>query len=101
MQTLTRYIDLDPTDVNAFAADIRNFSVITREERECLFYTAAVEDADTGRMLIAERWQDQASLKAHLEAPSTIDFLKKWGSRINGDLLKYDAANERSLMDFT
>jgi quinol monooxygenase YgiN len=50
-------------------------------------------------MLVAERWQDQESLSAHLEAPKTVAFVKKWMNRFEGELLKYDAANERSLMD--
>ena len=43
-----------------------------------------------------ERWKDQLSLTAH---PDTLAFVERWQDRMSGDILKYDAANERTLMD--
>jgi hypothetical protein len=62
-------------------------------------YTVTLDDAPAGHMLIVERWQDQESLTAHLETQETSAFLKKWMSTVKSDVLKYDASNERSLMD--
>lgn len=99
MIILIGYLQLAPIDVSAFVADIQAFSTSTRAENGCLFYAVTLDDADTGRMLVVERWQDQASLTAHLERQVTVAFLKKWGNRIKGGLRKFDASNERSLLD--
>ena len=50
-------------------------------------------------MLVVERWRDQASLAAHLEASDTLAFVEKWSRGMVGSVLKFDATNERSLMD--
>jgi quinol monooxygenase YgiN len=99
MIAIMGYVHLDASDANEFLADIQVLATTTRAEKGCLFYTVALDDAGAGRMLVAERWQDQKSLSAHLEAPKTVAFVKKWMNRFEGELLKYDAANERSLMD--
>lgn len=99
MIILMGYIHLDPSDVNAFTTDVQAIVSSTRAEIGCLFYAVTLEDARAGRMLIVERWQDQESLTTHLETPKMVAFLKKWGGRLKSDLIKYDASNERSLME--
>ena len=93
------YIHLNPADVDDFVTDVRAIIPGTRAQKGCLFYTATVDDARSGRMLIAERWQDQESLTAHLESSTSTAFLTKWTKRLTSDVLKYDASNERSLTD--
>jgi quinol monooxygenase YgiN len=58
-----------------------------------------VDDPLAGRLLIAERWRDQAALTAHLQAVDTMAFVARWGHVIKGEILKYDALRERGLMD--
>jgi quinol monooxygenase YgiN len=93
------YIHLDPSDVNEFLTDVQATTPSTKAEKGCLFYAVTLDDAPAGRMLIVERWQDQESLTAHLLTQETTAFVEKWMSRMKGDVLKYDASNERSLMD--
>ncbi len=93
------YIHLDPSDVNEFVIDMYAFTRSTNAEDGCLFFAAALDDAPAGRMLITERWQNQNSLTAHLQTPDTAAFVEKWASRMKGDVLKFDASNERSLME--
>jgi quinol monooxygenase YgiN len=50
-------------------------------------------------MLVAERWRDQQSLTAHIQRKETVAFVQKWSGRMQSDVLKYDASNERSLLD--
>jgi quinol monooxygenase YgiN len=92
------YVHLNPSDVKEFLADIQVIGPGTTAEKGCLLYAIALEDARAGRMLVVERWQDQASLTAHLEGPQTASF-QKWMNRIKIDVLRYDASNERPLMD--
>lgn len=93
------HITLQPSDVSGFIADMQQFATTTRAEDGCLFFSATVEDAAAGRILVTERWRDQAALTAHLEAHATEVFVKIWAGRMTGEILKFDAANERGLMD--
>jgi len=99
MIILMGYLHVNPSDASEFTADIQAIASSTRAEQGCLFYAVTMEDAGAGRMLIVERWQDQASLTAHLANLTTVPFLEKWGNRIKIDTLKYDASNERSFME--
>ena len=84
-------------DVNEFLTDLRTLALSVRIREGCLFYTVALEDARAGRLLVAERWQDQAALTAHLGAPRTSAFVEKWRHRMRGKVQMYDASNERPL----
>lgn len=92
------WVHVNPSDVTEFLADIEVIGPGTRDETGCLFYAVTLEDASTGRMLVAERWQDQESLTAHLQGEQVAAF-QKWANRIRIDLSRYDASNERSLLD--
>lgn len=98
MIVLLGYIHLDPSDVNAFIADVRTITPGTKAEMGCLFYSVTVDDASAGRVLVVERWQDQESLAPHLESLETTAFLKRWTGRMRSDVLKYDVSNARPLM---
>ncbi len=92
------YVHIDPSDVDEFFDDIQVIVSGTKAEKGCLFYALALDDARVGRMLVAERWQDQESLNAHWDGQNAAAF-QKWMTRIKIDVLRYDASNERSLMD--
>jgi quinol monooxygenase YgiN len=64
-----------------------------------VFYHFALEDADTGAILVSECWADRASLDRHLQTPHMTGFLSKWGSRISVDVLLYQASDPRRLGD--
>jgi quinol monooxygenase YgiN len=72
---------------------------LPRELAGCLFYAVAPEDVSLGRLLVSERWRDPGALTAHLEAPETAEFIRKWTGRMTGAVRKFDAANERKLAD--
>ena len=92
------YVRLAPSDVAEFLADIEVIGTRTRAEKGCLFYAAVLDDASLGRILVAERWQDEQALSAHLQGPQVIAF-QKWMNKLQIDVLRYDASNERSLSD--
>ncbi len=98
MIVLMGHVQVDASDADGFLVDVRALAGAARARDGCRFYSVAPEEAGAGRMLVVERWRDQAALTAHLEARDTVAFVAKWASRMQGDVLKYDAANERSLM---
>ncbi|NHN29688.1 putative quinol monooxygenase [Paenibacillus agricola] len=99
MILLMGYVNLNPSDVNEFTADVQNVVSSTRTETGCRFYAFTLEDARAGRMLTVQRWEDQESLTAHVERHESAPFLMKWGNRMRMDIQKYDISNERSFME--
>jgi quinol monooxygenase YgiN len=99
MLIVNGYMYVEPSSVTEFVRDLQNLAVATRQRDGNLSYDTAVDDPLAGRLLIAERWRDQAALTAHLQATDTIAFVGRWCRTIRGDISKYDALNERGLMD--
>lgn len=93
------YIQVNPADLAEFRLDLQSLAEATRQRAGNISYDAALDDPRDGRLLIAERWADQVALTAHLEADDTVAFVNRWRGRIQGDIRKYDAANERELDD--
>lgn len=96
MLILMGYTHLDPSDVKEFTADVQTVISGTRAEKGCLFYAFTVEDESAGRMLTVQRWQDQASLSAHVKRHESAPFLKKWGSRMSMEVMKYNVSEENA-----
>ncbi|WP_114207606.1 antibiotic biosynthesis monooxygenase [Acidisarcina polymorpha] len=84
---------MNASDDTEFLAHIEVIDPCTRRDRG-LFNAVTLEDASTGRMLVAERWQDQESLTANLQGQQAVAF-QKWANRIRVDILQNDALNER------
>jgi quinol monooxygenase YgiN len=99
MLIITGSMRVDPDDLPQFLADFDLLAAETRLRKGSISYDAALADAKAGLFLISERWADQASLDAHLAAADTVAFIDRWSGRMQGDLKKYDASNERYLME--
>ncbi len=99
MLIVTGYVNVDSADLAEFAAELKSLAAATRQRAGNISYDAALDDPETGRLLVAERWRDQAALTAHLEAEDTLAFVNRWQGRMRGDIRKYDASNERALGD--
>ncbi|TIX42204.1 MAG: antibiotic biosynthesis monooxygenase [Mesorhizobium sp.] len=99
MLIVTGYVHVEPSAVAEFVTDIEALAHSAKQRDGGLFYAVAVDGRAAGRLLVAERWRDQASLTAHLHAPETLTFVERWRDRMRADLRKYDAANERTLFD--
>lgn len=93
------YVHVPPADAAAFVEDIAAFARVARARDGCLFFALAPDGPQEGRMLVAERWRDQATLDAHLSAEDTAAFRARWQARMRSDVAKFDAANERALLD--
>ncbi|NKL55083.1 putative quinol monooxygenase [Rhizobium leguminosarum] len=99
MLIVTGYMHIDPTEVPQFLAELKDLAIVTRQRPGNISYDAAVDDPAAGRLLIAERWADQEALSAHLDAEQTKAFVARWQRRMRGDVKKFDASNERGLLD--
>ncbi len=99
MLIVTGYVQVEPSELVQFCNEFRDLATATRQRTGNLSYDAAVDDPQDGRLLVFERWEDQASLSAHLEAADTRAFINRWRGRMRGNVDKYDASNKRGLMD--
>jgi quinol monooxygenase YgiN len=99
MLIVTGYTHVDPSDAPQFLIELKDLAIVTRRRPGNISYDAALDDPDAGRLLIAERWTDQAALSAHLDATETKAFVARWQARMRGDVRKFDASNERGLLD--
>ncbi|UPA26815.1 putative quinol monooxygenase [Shinella oryzae] len=91
------YMHVGPADLAEFYADLKQLAITARQRQGNISYDAALDDTESGRVLIAERWADQVALTSHLLAEDTLAFIERWQSRMRGDIRKYDASNEREL----
>ncbi len=99
MLIITGHVYIEPSQLALFLPDLKTLAIATRLRAGNIAYHAAVEDAETGQVLVSERWADQASLNAHLQATDTMAFVSKWEGKMRGDIRKFDAANERALSE--
>jgi quinol monooxygenase YgiN len=99
MLIITGYMHIDPTEVAQFLAELKDLAIVTRQRPGNISYDAALDDPENGRLLIAERWADQEALSAHLHAEETKAFVARWQGSLRGDVRKFDASNERGLLD--
>ncbi len=98
MLIVTGHMYVNPSDLSRFHAELQAIAAIVRQRPGNLSYDAAVDDPKAGRLLIVERWHDQAALNAHLDAPVMKAFVQRWRDKMRGEIRKYDASNERDLM---
>lgn len=99
MLVITGYMHVDPADLAQFMTELNVLASTTRKRPGSITYDAAVDDPLSGRLLISERWVDQAALSAHLRAADTVAFVSRWSGKMRGEIRKYDALNERDIMD--
>jgi quinol monooxygenase YgiN len=61
--------EVEPDQREAFLAGRLDGMRTSRAERGCLEYTLSADPLDPSRVMLFERWADQASLDAHLAVP--------------------------------
>ena len=59
---------VDPAERDAFIAERASMIRRSRAEDGCLEYTFAADPVEADRVVLFERWADQAALDAHLGA---------------------------------
>lgn len=98
MLIVTGYLFVSPEDIGRFQAEFHTLAIDTRQREGSISYDAAMEDPQSGKFILMERWADQTALSAHLNAIDTVQFVNRWQGLMRGDIRKYDASNERGLM---
>jgi quinol monooxygenase YgiN len=88
---------VDPDRRDAFIAERHDRMRTSRGEAGCLEYTFAADPLDPGRVLLTERWADQAALDAHLAAPPPPGAPKPALTPNEASIVVYDVAGERTL----
>lgn len=67
-------IAVEPERRNELLAAIRPLLRKTREEEAgCLEYAFSADTVDRDRIVVVERWQDEATLAAHFEHPNFLE----------------------------
>ena len=85
--------EVDPSERDAFIAEREGAMRTSRAEAGCLEYTFAADPLAADRVVLFERWEDQAALDAHLAAfSSTATIAPRTAS-----ITIYDVAGERPL----
>ncbi len=86
---------VDPARRDEFLAERLERMRTSRAEAGCFEYTFAPDPLDPGRVLLTERWADQAALDAHLAAPSPAGTPAVVPDDVS--IVIYDVAGERPL----
>lgn len=97
MLIVTGTLSVSPHDLSRFIAEVGDMAAVVRNRSGNLAYDIAVLDAAEGRVLVAERWRDEAALAAHLRDERTTAFLSRWATRLQGEVRVFDTVNERRL----
>ena len=95
MLIVAGHFDIDPTDRDAFLAARSSSLKSTRSEGGCLEYVMSADPIDPTRVVLFERWEDQASLDAHMAVIASTP--RSGGPAPKGFSVKiYDISGERS-----
>jgi quinol monooxygenase YgiN len=94
MLIVAGHFDVDPADQAAFVAGRVDQITATRSEGGCLEYAMSADPADPSRVLLFERWADQAAFDAHMAAVASAP--RSGGPAPKGFSVKiYDIAGVR------
>ena len=95
MLIVAGHFDIDPADRDAFLEARAPSLKSTRSEGGCLEYVMSADPIDPTRVVLFERWEDQASLDAHMAVIASAP--RGGGPAPKGFSVKiYDISGERS-----
>ena len=95
MLIVAGHFDVDPAERDEFLAGRVDAIRSTRTEGGCLEYVMSADPVDPTRVMLFERWADQAAFDAHMAGIKTAP--RPTGPAPKGFSVKiYDIAGERS-----
>jgi quinol monooxygenase YgiN len=71
-------MNMEPSCIAAFKADVAAMVDEVKAEDGCHFYSLLVEDEATGLVNVIEQWRDDAALGAHFTMPWIAEFFAKY-----------------------
>ena len=90
--------EIKPEERDAFLAGRLDSMRASRNEPGNLEYTMSADPIDPGRVVLLERWADQASLDTHLAAVSSAPRPSTPGvAPTSASITVYDVSGERQL----
>lgn len=99
MIILAGYMHTKPELAEELLGALNSLVEPTLKEEGCLDYAFALQEGGNGSILVYERWTSQELLNKHLAQPSIGAVLGDWAEKIEIDVKKFDASNERGFMD--
>jgi quinol monooxygenase YgiN len=98
MVTVGGTFQLDPELRDAFIEGRGDMMRTSRAEPGCIEYTFCADPLDPSRVVLFEKWEDQAALDAHIAAQRAAPRPTEPGIRpISSSIMLYDVASERPL----
>jgi quinol monooxygenase YgiN len=89
--------ELEPSERAAFLAGREDVMRTSRAEDGCLEYTFAADPLDPARVVLAERWESQAHLDAHLVALRAAGPRKEAVTPVSSSIVIYTVDGEHRL----
>lgn len=98
MILVTGTLDIDPDARKEFIAATQELMTATRAEAGCAHYAFSADLDDDGRFYVAERWESEEAMGAHMAQPHFAAFLGTVGGMIRGtDVVKWTGATPEKL----
>lgn len=90
--------ELDPDLRDAFIASRGDMMRNSRSEAGCIEYTFSADPLDPSRVMLFEKWEDQAALDAHIAAMRSAPRPPEPGIKpTSSSIMIYDVVGERPL----
>jgi quinol monooxygenase YgiN len=91
---------IDPANLDRATELVVALTAATRAEPGNLDYSFSSVLGDPGRLVITERWEDQAAIDEHMVAPHFLEFMGAAGDLgvSHVEIIKYDIAGESKLI---
>lgn len=88
-------MNMEPSCISDFEADVAAMVDKVRAEDGCLHYSILVEDAATGLVNVIEQWRDDDALVTHFTMPWISTFFAKYGGKMLATTVQvFDIAGE-------
>ncbi len=93
-------ITIDPANLDRATELVTSLVTATRAEPGNLDYSFASVLGDPGRLVISERWEDQAAIDAHMAAPHFVEFMGAAGELgiSHAEIHQYEVTAHKQLM---
>ena len=100
MILVSGFFVIDPAKLDRATELVSVLVKTTREEPGNIDYSFASVLGDPGRLVITERWEDQAALDAHMVAPHFVEFMGAAGELgiSEAEITKFEIASESKLI---